>query len=79
MILSVVAGLLRLLGVIPAVVCVIIGHFNMKDSIEQHYNRVEPIGLRMSGVMTFFFNLFYFQYHFARIAEMKRTGIVTPQ
>ena len=67
------------LGYIPGVVCFIIGNFSMRDSLEAHYNRVEPIGLRLSGVMTFFFHILYFQYHFTRIAEMKRTGIITAQ
>jgi hypothetical protein len=46
----------------------------MRTSIERHYNTVENIGLKLSPVMTFFFNLYYFQYHFARIAEWKKTG-----
>ena len=40
---------------------------------------MEPINLRLSGVMTFFFNILYFQYHFTRIAEWKRTGMLSPQ
>jgi hypothetical protein len=50
----------------------IVGAFNMRDSIEEHFNSAEPIGLKLSGVMTFFFSLWYFQYHFTRINEMKR-------
>jgi hypothetical protein len=50
----------------------IVGAFSMRDSIEEHFNSAEPIGLRLSGVMTFFFNVFYFQYHFTRINEMKQ-------
>ena len=46
--------------------------FAMRSEIEDHYNSAEPIGLSLSGVMTFFFNIFYFQYHFTRINEMKR-------
>ncbi len=48
--------------------------FGMRDSIERHYNTVEPINLRLSSIMTFFFNVIYFQYHFTRINEWKRTG-----
>lgn len=44
----------------------------MKASIEQHFNTVEPIGLQLSGVMTFFFNVIYFQYHFTEIARAKQ-------
>jgi len=50
----------------------IVGSFNMRDSIEEHFNTAEPIGLSLSGVMTFFFSLWYFQYHFTRINEMKQ-------
>ena len=50
----------------------IMGSFHMRDSIEEHFNSAEPIGLSLSGVMTFFFNVWYFQYHFTKINEMKR-------
>jgi len=29
--------------------------------------------------MTFFFNTYYFQHHFHRIARWKQTGILEPQ
>jgi hypothetical protein len=48
--------------------------FGMRKSMVAYYNSVEPIGLRLSGVMTFFFTLLYFQYHFSRIANWKKTG-----
>lgn len=50
----------------------IVGAFSMRDSIEEHFNSAEPIGLSLSGVMTFFFSVWYFQYHFTKINEMKR-------
>lgn len=61
-------------GLISLVIVVvwIVGAFSMKESIEDHFNTAEPIGLSLSGVMTFFFNVFYFQYHFNRINEMKQ-------
>jgi len=49
-----------------------LARFDMRRSMEEHYNGPEPIGLSLSGVMTFFFGVFYFQYHFTRINEMKR-------
>ena len=51
----------------------LIARFTMRNTLQQHYNTVEPIGLRLSGVMTFFFGGLYFQYHLNRINEMKRT------
>jgi hypothetical protein len=46
--------------------------FTMKSDLEEHFNSAEPIGLSLSGVMTFFFAVFYFQFHFNRINEMKQ-------
>ncbi|HKV64148.1 MAG TPA: GYF domain-containing protein [Candidatus Acidoferrum sp.] len=60
--------LFRLAGVILW----ISGSFSMKNSIEEHYNTDEPIGLSLNGVMVFFFNVFYFQYHFNQINETRK-------
>jgi hypothetical protein len=53
----------------------IVAAFNMRTSIEDHYYSKEPIGLSLNGVMTFFFSIYYFQYHFTRINEMKQRQI----
>ena len=53
--------------------------FSMKSTLEDYYNSEENIGLHLSGVMTFFFSVYYFQYHFNRINEWKRTGVLQPQ
>lgn len=48
--------------------------------MEEHYNNAEPIGLALSGVMTFFFGGIYFQYHFNEINRRKsitRAGYAT--
>ena len=57
----------------------VMGVFRMRDALVEYYNTVEPIGLRLDGVMTFFFHTFYFQYHFCRIAQWKKTGYLQPQ
>jgi hypothetical protein len=67
------------LVVLAGAVVLIIGIFKMRSAIEEYYNTVEPINLRLSGVMTFFFNVFYFQHHFSRIAAWKKTGYLAPQ
>ncbi len=64
---------------IAAIVCVYMAIFKMRTSIMTYYNTVEPIGLKLSPIMTFFFNIYYFQYHFQRIATWKKTGVLTPQ
>jgi hypothetical protein len=53
-------------------VLLMVAIFSMRSSMEEHFNGPEPIGLQLSGVMTFFFNILYFQYHFTRINELKR-------
>src|SRR5579883_534825 len=62
----------QVLFIIAGWIVKLIGHFTMRSDIEDYYNREEPIGLELSGVMTFFFGSLYFQYHFTRINEMKR-------
>lgn len=64
---------------LAGVVLHLIGIFQMRSSLENYYNTTEPINLRLSGVMTFFFAVYYFQYHFSRIANWKRTGYLEPQ
>jgi len=46
--------------------------FVMRSSLLRYYNYSEPIGLKLSPVMTFFFQFIYIQYHFSRIAAGKR-------
>jgi hypothetical protein len=58
---------------IAAAILWIAGSFSMRSSIEEHYNTAEPIGLELNGVMTFFFNVFYFQYHFTKINEARKS------
>lgn len=53
--------------------------FGMRRSLLNYYNLTEPIGLRLSGGMTFFFGILYFQHHFSRICAWKRTGVLLPQ
>jgi hypothetical protein len=64
---------------IGAIVLYLIGAFSIKGAMEEYYNSTENINLRLSGVMTFFFNTLYFQYHFSRIHQWKTTGVLTPQ
>jgi GYF domain 2 len=78
---GVAAGPLALMSLIFCVGAglLIAGIFSVRSSMVRYYNSVEPIDLRLSGVMTFFFNVLYFQYHFSRIAKWKETGIIYPQ
>ena len=66
-----ISALLSVCGIVY-VVLFLIAIFNMRSSMEEHFNGPEPIGLHLSGVMTFFFSILYFQYHFTRINELKR-------
>jgi hypothetical protein len=49
----------------------LVARFSLRGSLEEHFNTAEPIGLTLSGVMTFFFGGIYFQYHFNEINRQK--------
>ena|ERR1700678_1114795 len=50
----------------------LIARFTLRDTIEEHFNRAEPLGLRLNPVMTFFFGGIYFQYKLNEINQMKQ-------
>jgi GYF domain 2 len=50
----------------------LIARFTLRDTLEQHFNGPEPMGLRLSAVMTFFFGGLYFQYKLNEICTMKQ-------
>jgi uncharacterized protein DUF4339 len=58
---------------LAGIVMLYVGIFSIKGSIEDHYNSVEPIALRLSGVMTFFFGEIYLQYHLNEITKVKQS------
>jgi hypothetical protein len=57
---------------IAAWVVRLIARFTLRDTLEQHFNGPEPLGLRLSAVMTFFFGGIYFQYKLNEISEIKQ-------
>jgi hypothetical protein len=69
---SILYSLLSFCISIGVLVMIIVYRFAMRSELERHFNGPEPIGLRLSGVMTFFFGGLYFQYHFNRINEIKQ-------
>ena len=70
--LAAIGGLL----VIGGLIAYIVGMFKIKGAMEAYYNFNENIGLKLSGVMTFFFSIIYLQFHINRIAKWKATGIL---
>ena len=50
----------------------IFGRFNLKSALEEHFNSVDPTGLELNGVMTFFFGGIYFQYHMNDIVRRNK-------
>ena len=52
----------------------LIGRFSLRSSLEDYYTNVEPFGLTLSGVMTFFFGDIYFQYHLNEIMRRKQAA-----
>ena len=73
-----VAALLPMVMITNVVIVIFayMGIFGMRRSLINHYNSVEPIGLQLGGVMTFFFSILYFQYHLSRIAAWRKTGVM---
>jgi hypothetical protein len=50
----------------------LIARFTLRDTLEQHFNGPEPLGLRLNPVMTFFFGGIYFQYKLNEINQLKQ-------
>jgi GYF domain 2 len=74
-----VIAVVALALILGCVVLDIVGIFTLRSDLETYYNSTENIGLRLSGVMTFFFAVYYFQHHFSRISKWKKTGQLEPQ
>lgn len=78
-----VAAVLGFALMLAGIVVLIVATFTMRSDLEEYYNTTENINLRLSGVgstlLTFFFAVYYFQWHFSRIAKWKKTGYLTPQ
>jgi hypothetical protein len=45
--------------------------FEVREELLDHYNRREPVGLRLNLLMTALFSFVYFQYHLNKIARDK--------
>jgi hypothetical protein len=54
---------------------VLVARFSFRASMEEHFNSVDPMGLSLSGVMTFFFGGIYFQYHINDIVRRKQQDL----
>jgi len=72
---ALLASLLSLTGGVISIFAM----FSMRRSMLDYYNQVEPIDLKLSGLLTFFLNVFYLQHHMTRIARWKQTGVLPPQ
>jgi hypothetical protein len=66
----------NLLGGLISLVCWVvrlIARFTLRDTIEQHFNGPEPLGLRLNPVLTFFFGGIYIQYKLNEANQLKQT------
>lgn len=59
------------LGQIAGIVFYLVAIFQMKSSLEHHYLNQFGFARGLSGVMTFFFAPYYFQYHVNETEKMK--------
>ena len=64
---AIFAGALALLGLLLWIVTIYV----VRADLHFQYNIREPIGLYLSGIMTFFFSFLYFQYHLYKIAQLR--------
>ena len=65
----------NVLGGVISVVCWVlrlIARFSLRDTLEQHFNGPEPLGVRLSGVLTFFFGGIYIQYKLNEVNRLKQ-------
>jgi hypothetical protein len=62
-----------------AFILFLVAIFQIRSDLEDYYNIVEPINLKVNGVLTFFFGILYLQHHFSRIARWKKSGVLQPQ
>jgi hypothetical protein len=62
---------LELLLTVASLILGIATIFLIRSDLERHYNEREPFSLHLSGVMTFIFSIYYFQYHLYKIAQLK--------
>ncbi|MFN0101517.1 MAG: GYF domain-containing protein [Bryobacteraceae bacterium] len=74
-----IAMIIPMLGqlvILGGVVCLILAAFKMRTAIHNYYTMVEPMGINLmdttGAVLTFFFSVYFFQYHFANIAARKK-------
>lgn len=70
-----IMGFAVIVLVLIGIISYIIGIFKIKAAMEEYYNSTENIGLKLSGVMTFFFSTVYLQYHVNDIAKLKKEGL----
>ncbi len=61
-------------GIISLIAWVIrlVARFSLRDTLEQHFNGPEPLGLRLNPVLVFFFGGLYMQYKLNQVNEVKR-------
>lgn len=68
------AALLGALLMLAGAVCLIASYFSMRSSVEEYASERLGVRLEMSGVVTFFFNVYYIQYHLTKLREIRRAA-----
>ena len=70
------AGSYGIYGLVASICWIVrlVARFTFRSELEQHFNTVEPIGLRLNPVLTFFFGGIYFQSQMNRINQIRRYG-----
>ncbi len=58
---------------IAGIVLLLATRFTLRKELHRHFNSAEPIGLHLNWFLTLLFGGLYFQYHFNRINQLKRS------
>ncbi len=61
---------------LAAIILMIMAMFSMKADIEEYYSMLNPSGLQLSSVLTFFLGVIYLQYHLPEIRELSQQARV---
>jgi hypothetical protein len=65
----------NVIGSLITIVCWVIrliARFSLRDTLEQHFNGPEPLGVRFNPVLVFFFGGIYMQYKLNEVNQIKQ-------
>jgi hypothetical protein len=70
-----IASLVTGFGFLFSWLLLIVVIFELREELLDHYNRREPLHLRLNFILTILFSFIYFQYALNKIANAKQTAL----